>query len=64
MTNINTDTITAILKAQLSNFKTESELEETGIVIQSGDGVVRIYGLTNVQAGELLSESDRRCRSC
>ena len=58
MTNINTDTITAILKAQLSNFKTESELEETGIVIQSGDGVVRIYGLTNVQAGELLSFSN------
>ncbi|TSJ80840.1 MAG: F0F1 ATP synthase subunit alpha [Candidatus Cardinium sp.] len=55
MAQINTDAVTAILKAQLSNFKTETELAETGIVIQSGDGVVRIYGLLNVQAGELLS---------
>lgn len=55
MAQINTDAVTAILKAQLSNFKTEAELAETGIVIQSGDGVVRIYGLLNAQSGELLS---------
>lgn len=55
MTNINTDTITSILKAQLAHFKTESELQETGIVIQSGDGVVRIHGLVNAQVGELLT---------
>ncbi|TDG95366.1 F0F1 ATP synthase subunit alpha [Cardinium endosymbiont of Culicoides punctatus] len=54
MAQINTDAVTAILNAQLSSFKTEAELEETGTVIQSGDGVVRIHGLFNVQAGELL----------
>ncbi|VDL59023.1 unnamed protein product, partial [Hymenolepis diminuta] len=36
----------------------ESELEETGSVIQSGDGVVRIHDVNNVQAGELLSFSN------
>ncbi len=55
MVQIHTDAVTAILKAQLSNFKTEAELAETGIVIQSGDGVVRIYGLLNAQAGELVA---------
>lgn len=55
MAQINTDSIAAILKAQLSSFKTEAELEETGTVIQSSDGVVGIYGLLNVEAGELLS---------
>lgn len=55
MAQINTDAVTAILNAQLSNFKTEAELEETGTVIQSGDGVARIHGLLNAQAGELLA---------
>lgn len=55
MTNINTDTITSILTAQLAQFKTESELQETGIVIQSGDGVVRIHGLVSAQVGELVT---------
>ncbi|MGI2262191.1 F0F1 ATP synthase subunit alpha [Candidatus Cardinium hertigii] len=58
MAQINTDAVTAILKAQLANFKTEAELAETGIVVQSGDGVVRIYGLLHAQAGELLSFSN------
>jgi F-type H+-transporting ATPase subunit alpha len=39
---------------QLSNFKTKSELEEVGTVLQVGDGVARIYGLSNVESGELL----------
>lgn len=55
MAHINTEAIAALLKAELSNFKTENELEETGIVIQSGDGVVRIHGLRHAQAGELLA---------
>lgn len=59
--NINTDAIAALLKAQLSDVRTESELEEVGTVIQSGDGVVRIYGLLNVQAGELI-EFESGCK--
>ncbi len=51
---IRPDEISAILREQLSNVKTEAELEEIGTVLQVGDGVARIYGLTKVQAGELL----------
>jgi F-type H+/Na+-transporting ATPase subunit alpha len=52
--NIRPDEIAAILKEQLAGLKTESELEEVGTVLQVGDGVARIYGLTKVQAGELI----------
>src|SRR6476620_9070395 len=48
------DEVSAILREQLSNFKTEAELEELGTVLQVGDGVARIYGLTKAQSGELL----------
>jgi F-type H+-transporting ATPase subunit alpha len=46
--------ISAILRQQLSNFKSASELEEVGTVLQVGDGIARIYGLNNVQSGELI----------
>ena len=48
------DEVSAILREQLSGFKTEAELEEVGTVLQVGDGVARIYGLSKAQAGELL----------
>lgn len=48
------DEVSAILREQLSNFRTEAELEEVGTVLQIGDGVARIYGLSKAQAGELL----------
>ncbi|MBC6409242.1 MAG: F0F1 ATP synthase subunit alpha [Ekhidna sp.] len=54
MAQIRPDEVSAILREQLSNFKTESELEEVGTTLQVGDGVARIYGLSNAQAGELL----------
>lgn len=54
MTNVRPDEVSAILREQLSNYKTAAELEEVGTVLQVGDGVARIYGLTNAQAGELL----------
>ena len=46
--------ITNILREQLGGFKTESELQEVGTVLQVGDGIARIYGLNNVQYGELI----------
>jgi F-type H+-transporting ATPase subunit alpha len=46
--------VSAILREQLSGAKTEAELEEVGSVLQVGDGIARIYGLSNVQAGELI----------
>lgn len=54
MADIRPDEVSAILREELSNFKTEAELEEVGTVLQVGDGVARIYGLTNAQSGELL----------
>jgi F-type H+-transporting ATPase subunit alpha len=46
--------VTAILREQLSGFKSEAELEEVGSVLQVGDGIARIYGLSNVESGELI----------
>lgn len=51
---IRPDEVSAILREQLSEFKTEAELEEVGTVLQVGDGVARIYGLFKAEAGELL----------
>jgi F-type H+-transporting ATPase subunit alpha len=46
--------VSAILRQELAGFKNEAELEEVGTVLQVGDGIARIYGLTNVQSGELI----------
>jgi F-type H+-transporting ATPase subunit alpha len=54
MVGIKPDEISSILKEQLSNTKTQAELEEIGTVLQVGDGVARIYGLTKAQSGELI----------
>ena len=54
MSNIRPDEVSSIIRDQLSNFKSESELEEVGTILQVGDGVARIYGLSNAKAGELL----------
>jgi len=54
MAEIKPAEVSAILRQQLSGFKFESELEETGTVLQVGDGIGRIYGLTNAQSGELV----------
>ena len=47
--------ISAILKKQLSDFDDAASLDEVGNVIEVGDGIARIYGLTNAQYGELVS---------
>ncbi len=54
MAAVRPDEVSAILREQLSNFKTASDLEETGTVLQIGDGIARIYGLSRVQAGEMI----------
>jgi len=54
MAQVKPDEVSAILREQLSGVKTQAELEEVGTVLQIGDGVARIYGLTGAQAGELL----------
>jgi F-type H+-transporting ATPase subunit alpha len=46
--------ISAILREQLAGFKSEAEIKEVGTVLQVGDGIARIYGMNNVQYGELI----------
>ncbi|MET0300810.1 MAG: F0F1 ATP synthase subunit alpha [Flavitalea sp.] len=54
MIEIKPDEISAILRQQLSNFNAAADLEEVGTVLQVGDGIARVYGLTNVSSGELV----------
>lgn len=54
MAEVRPDEVSAILRQQLSGFSTEAQLEEVGTVLQVGDGIARIYGMTQVQAGELI----------
>ena len=54
MSAIKPEEISAILREQLSGVQSGAELEEVGTVLQVGDGIARIYGLSNVQAGELV----------
>ena len=58
MADIRPDEVSAIIREQLSNFKSEAELQEVGTVLQVGDGIARIYGLTKVQSGELIEFTD------
>jgi F-type H+/Na+-transporting ATPase subunit alpha len=46
--------ISAILKQQIKNFGQEAEVSEVGQVLSVGDGIARVYGLDNVQAGEMV----------
>jgi F-type H+/Na+-transporting ATPase subunit alpha len=54
MAGINPAEVSSILREQLSGFKSAAELEEVGTVLQVGDGIARIYGLSSVQYGELI----------
>lgn len=54
MAEVRPDEVSAILRQQLAGVKTEAELEEVGTVLQVGDGIARVYGLTQVQSGELV----------
>jgi F-type H+-transporting ATPase subunit alpha len=55
---INPSEITNILKEQIKNFGTEVEVSEVGQVLTVGDGIARVYGLDNVQAGEMVQFSE------
>ncbi len=54
MAEIKPAEVSAILRQELSGFIDAAQLEEIGTVLQVGDGIARIYGLNNVQAGELI----------
>ena len=54
MAEINPAEVSSILREQLAGATSAAQLEEVGTVLQVGDGIARIYGLTNVQSGELI----------
>ncbi len=54
MTNIKPAEISQILKQQLEGFRSEADHEEVGTVLQVGDGIARIYGLSNVESNEMI----------
>ena len=56
--DINPSEITKILKEQIKNFGEKAEVSEIGKVLSVGDGIARVYGLDNVQAGEMVEFND------
>jgi len=54
MADVKPAEVSAILREQLSGFRSEAELKEVGTVLTIGDGIARIYGLNGVQYGELI----------
>jgi F-type H+-transporting ATPase subunit alpha len=55
---INPSEVTKILKEQIKKFGEKAEVTEVGQVLSVGDGIARVYGLDNVQAGEMVEFSD------
>ena len=53
-TSIRPDEVTSVLRRELGGFEAETDVYEVGTVLQVGDGIARLYGLSNVQAGELI----------
>ena len=53
--------ISAILKEQIKNFGQDAEVSEVGQVLSVGDGIARVYGLDNVQAGEMVEFEGATC---
>lgn len=54
MAEIKPSEVSAILRKQLSGFRSEAELEEVGTVLEVGDGIARVYGLNNAQSAEIV----------
>ena len=54
MAEVRPDEISAILRKQLSGFESEVDVYDVGTVLQVGDGIARVYGLSKVMASELV----------
>ncbi|MFA6879271.1 MAG: F0F1 ATP synthase subunit alpha, partial [Bacteroidales bacterium] len=52
--NINVSEVSEVLRKQLEGIESQVQMDEVGTVLQVSDGVVRIYGLRNAEANELL----------
>jgi len=60
MSQVRPDEVSAILRKQLSGFDQESDVYDVGTVLEVGDGIARVYGLSKVQAGELVDLPDSK----
>jgi len=60
MSQVKPDEVTAILRKQLSGFDNEADVYDVGTVLTVGDGIARVYGLSKVQAGELVELPDSK----
>lgn len=58
MSQIRPDEVSAILRKQISGFDNEAEIYDVGTILEVGDGIARVYGLSSVQAGELVELPD------
>jgi len=56
--SINPSEVTKLLKDQIKNFGEKAEISEVGNILSVGDGIARVYGLDNVQAGEMVEFED------
>lgn len=54
MSQVRPDEVSAILRKQLSGLEKEADIYDVGTVLEVGDGIARVYGLSNIQAGELV----------
>ena len=60
MSQVRPDEVSAILRKQLSGFDNEADVYDVGTVLEVGDGIARVYGLSNVEAGELVILPDSK----
>ena len=60
MSQVRPDEVSAILRKQLSGFDDEADVYDVGTVLTVGDGIARVYGLSKVQAGELVELPDSK----
>ena len=60
MSQVRPDEVSAILRKQISGFDNEADVYDVGTVLEVGDGIARVYGLSQVQAGELVRLPDSK----
>ncbi len=60
ITQVKPDEVSAILRRQLSGLEKETDVYDVGTVLEAGDGIARVYGLSKVEAGELVDLPDSK----
>ena len=58
MAKIQADEISSIIKERIANFELNVDINETGKIVSLSDGIAKVYGLTNVMAGEMVEFED------